>query len=139
MEVYLGSTPAGKVQVVRQGLYYVIHCRCALSGGRMYRLFVNCGTGEKDLGIVVPMDGGFGLDTRIPVKRLGEGTMEFRLIPKQEPRKETVLPIRPGEPFPGLSQLERARLAYRDGEPVALIAQPSSSPTGQWSEPKTSE
>ena len=45
----------------------------------MCRLFVRCGSREENLGIVVPMDGGFGLDTRIPVKRLGEGEMEFRL------------------------------------------------------------
>ena len=137
-EVYLGSTSAGKVQVLRQGLYYVFHCRCTLSGG-MYRLFASCGSREESLGIVVPIDGGFGLDTRLPVKRLGEGTMQFRLVPKQAERQETVFPIRPGEPFPGLSQLEKARLAYREGKPAAVVSQSSSSPIGQWSEPKTSE
>ena len=120
-EVFSGKQPSGKVQVLRQGLYYQFHCRCRLSGSGMYRLFVRCGSREENLGIVVPMDGGFGLDTRIPVKRLGEGEMEFKLVPKHhEHPGERFAPIYPEEPFSYLSGLKDAYLA-RQGDQLGIM------------------
>ena len=120
-EVFFGQLPSGKVQVLRQGLYYQFHCRCRLSGSGMYRLFVRCGSREENLGIVVPMDGGFGLDTRIPVKRLGEGEMEFKLVPKHpEHPGERFAPIYPEEPFAYLDRLKDAYLA-RQGDQLGIM------------------
>ncbi len=121
-EVLFGSVPAGKVQVLRQGLYYLFHCRCRLTGDVMCRLFVRRGDREESLGVVVPMGDGFGLDTRIPVKRLGEGSMEFRLVPKADrPRGETFVPIAPEEPFTYLEKLKDAYLDRRNGVLGAVI------------------
>lgn len=120
-EVFFGEVPAGKVQVLRQGLYYLFQCRCRLSGDIMCRLFVRCGSREENLGIVVPMDGGFGLDTRIPVKRLGEGEMKFTLIPKHGDRPgERFIPIYPEEPFSYIARLKDAYLA-RQGEQLGVM------------------
>lgn len=124
-EVFLGQLPAGKVQVLRQGLYYQFHCRCRLSGEDMCRLFVRCGSRKENLGIVVPMDGGFGLDTRIPVKRLGEGEMEFNLVPKHSDQTdhsgERFVPIYPEEPFSYLSRLKDAYLTHQGEQLGAMI------------------
>lgn len=121
-EVLFGSVPAGKVQVLRQGLYYLFHCRCRLSGDVVCRLFVRRGDREESLGVVVPMGEGFGLDTRLPVKRLGEGAMEFRLVPKHDKAQgETFVPIAPEEPFAYLEKLKDAYLARRDGQLGAMI------------------
>ncbi len=121
-EVLFGSVPAGKVQVLRQGLYYHFHCRCRLSGDVMCRLFVRRGDKEENLGVVIPMGDGFGLDTRVPVKRLGEGPMEFRLAPKHDkPREKTFVPIAPEEPFTYLEKLKDAYLAQQNGVIGAVI------------------
>lgn len=121
-EVLFGSVPAGKVQVLRQGLYYHFHCRCRISGDVVCRLFVRRGDKEESLGVVVPMGDGFGLDTRIPVKRLGEGTMEFRLVPKADkPKGGTFVPIAPEEPFTYLEKLKDAYLARQNGTLGAVI------------------
>ena len=69
--VYFGNRPVGKVQVTRQGLYYRFLCRCELTGDVMCRLWVSCADKRESLGLVVPVDGGFGLSTSLPVKRLG--------------------------------------------------------------------
>ena len=87
----------------------------------MCRLFVRCGSRDENLGIVVPMDGGFGLDARIPVKRLGEGEMEFRLVPKHgDHTGERFVPIYPEEPFSYISRLKDAYLA-RQGEQLGAV------------------
>lgn len=111
--VSLGGRELGKVQVLRQGLYYRFVCRCQLSGDVMCRLKVRCGDKEESLGVVVPMDGGFGLDTKLSAKKLGEGDMEFFLVPKHDEGK--FIPIYPEEPFSYLERLKDAYLVRKGG------------------------
>lgn len=119
--VYFGKQLAGKVQVQRQGLYYRFVCRCQLSGEIVCRLSVTCGSSRENLGVVIPMDGGFGLDTKLPVKRLGTGEMEFRLLPKHEAATETFVPIYPEEPFAYISRLKDAYLVRKNGQAGILL------------------
>lgn len=118
--VYFGNQLAGKVQVQRQGLYYRFTCCCRLSGDVVCRLRVTCGDRRESLGVVVPMDGGFGLDTRLPVKRLGEGEMAFTLVPKHEVPEGTFVPIYPEEPFAYIERLKEGFLAKK-GEQVGVV------------------
>lgn len=118
--VYLGNHPVGKVQVVKEGLYYRFICRCQLSGSGMYRLFAACGEKNENLGLVVPIEDGFGLDTRIPSKRLGSGKMEFCLRPKQTTSGHFV-PIYPEEPFSYIENLKDGFLSIQNGQPGLLI------------------
>ena len=60
--------PAGTVKVLRKGLYYYFSCRCCLPGDIIYRLVVSCGTLQENLGILIPKDCGFGIDTKLSVK-----------------------------------------------------------------------
>lgn len=118
--VTLGDKPVGKVQVLRQGLYYRFICRCQLSGEVIYKLLVTCGAHQESLGICVPMDGGFGLDTRLPIKRLGEGNPVFRMVPKHSQMEGQFVPVYPEEPFAYLAKLKNAYLAKR-GEEIGVI------------------
>ena len=87
---YEGKT-AGSVRVEKQGLYHCFHCQCAMPDEKMYRIHVVAGDDREDLGICIPVDGGFGMDKRIPAKRLGEGTPVFELVPKDWiPVKEVI-------------------------------------------------
>ncbi len=115
-EVTVGSRSVGRVQVRRQGLYYVFHCRCTLSGETPWRLEAACGEKKEDLGVLVPMDGGFGLDTRRPVKTLGEGKLRFTLLPKRIPHRTNFAPIYPEEPFAYIQKLKNAFLETRNGQ-----------------------
>lgn len=105
--VYFGTRLAGKVQVQRQGLYYRFTCRCRLTGEVVCRLRVVCGDRRENLGVVVPMDDGFGLDTRLPVKQLGEGEMMFSLVPRHERLTASVSPVYPEEPFSYIARFRR--------------------------------
>ncbi len=125
--VRMGPDTVGKVNVRRQGLYYRFTCRCRLSGDTLFRLRVLCGEKLENLGILVPVDDGFGLDTKIPVKRIGEGTMEFTLVPRHEKREGQFIPIYPEEPFAYISKLKQSFLVRKNGQLGIQI----SSSTGQ--------
>lgn len=114
--VYFGNQQTGKVQVQRQGLYYRFFCRCSLSGGVVCRLNMVCGGKQENLGVVVPVGEGFGLDTRIPAKRLGEGEPEFFLVPRHDRGDGTFVPLRPEEPFAYIRRLKEAYLACHEGQ-----------------------
>lgn len=119
-EVTFGGKAVGKVQVLRQGLYYRFLCRCHLSGDVICRLWVYCGDKSENLGVVVPMGDGFGLDKKIPVKRLGEGSMEFSLGPKHEQRG-TFVPIYPEEPFAYIERLKDSFLVQKNAQVGIMI------------------
>lgn len=104
----------------------------------MYRIRVR-GDRTEDLGTCVPMDGAFGLRTRIPAKRLGEQPFQFEIIGKHQKEREenkesvetvnsaksgedtenkerTFLPIHPDEPFAHIQLLPDAKLAEENGQ-----------------------
>ena len=115
-EIMLGSSPVGQVTVERQGLYYRFSCRCDLKEKGMYRLVASCNEKQEDLGTLIPKDGAFGLEKRVPVKRLGEGKAEFLLMGKDCARREKFIPVYPEEPFSYMSRLKDAYLARREGQ-----------------------
>ncbi len=125
--VYFGDGEVGKVQVSREGLYYRFSCRCILSGNVVCRLRVDCGGKRESLGVVVPMGEGFGLDTRVPVKRIGEGTPRFSLGAKTESRGEFI-PLSPEEPFAYLERLKESFLEIRNGQAGVVLK--ASAPDG---------
>lgn len=76
------NEPVGRARMEREGLYLHFFCRCRLPDSGLYRIHVISGGKREDLGICVPVDGAFGMDKRIPAKRLGEETPTFELLPK---------------------------------------------------------
>ena len=115
-DIKSGDKVLGRVKVERQGLYYLFSCRCSLTGEVMHRLLVRCGGKEEDLGVCVPVDGAFGVEKKIPCKRLGEGTPEFFLLPKHEKMEGKFIPIYPEEPFSYIHRLEGAFLKHQAGQ-----------------------
>ena len=115
-EVSQGAKPIGTVTVQRQGLYYHFSCRCILTGDVVCKLIVTCGEKQEKLGVLVPMDGKFGIEKKIPVKHLGEGTPQFRLMPKHEKMEGKFVPIYPEEPFSYMAKLKDAFLETQAGQ-----------------------
>lgn len=107
----------GTAAVEKDGLYYRFTCRCRGSG--IFHLRVSRGGKEESLGIPVPEGGEYRLRTRIPVSRFPAG--EFRFF-VEEPKKETFVPVIPGQPFPYLSKLKNARYALRNGTAGVILS-----------------
>lgn len=114
--VMQGGQPIGSVEVRREGLYYRFRCRCCLTGTVICRLIVYCGGASENLGVLVPVDGEFGLETRLATKRLGNGKPDFRAEPKHSELRGTFVPLSPEEPFSYLSRLKDAYLVRREGQ-----------------------
>ena len=120
-EIMLGGESVGQAVVRRQGLYYRFSCRCDLSGEVIYRITVTCGGKSESLGIPVPKDGQFQLDTNLAASRLGEGEPKFAAVPRRPDLGGMFVPISPEEPFRYLHRLENAFLARKDGQVGIVI------------------
>lgn len=126
-DIMLADQSIGTASVKRVGLYYSFCCRCRLSGDVIYKLIVSCGENEESLGVCVPRGNGFGLETRLPVKRLGEGSMRFFAAPRHRELKGRFVPIRAEEPFAYIDKLQKAHLEIRGGQMGIVLpeAEPS--------------
>jgi len=82
----------------------------------MYRLSVSCNGHHENLGVLVPVGDMFGLDTKLAVKRLGEGAFQFLVLPKHPQSQRQFVPIHPEEPFRYITRLQNAFLEVRDGQ-----------------------
>ena len=87
----------------------------------MRRILVIVGNQQIDLGVCIPVDGQFGLEKRIPCKYMGEGTPEFRIMPKYQRTGRRFVPVYPEEPFAYMTKLKDAFLEIRDGQAGVLI------------------
>ena len=114
-DVIGGGQAVGSAIITRQGLYYHVSCRCRISGEIMFRLIMEMGGTSRDLGILVPMDGQFGLNTRLCVKRQEEEKPRFYLKPKKHMAECSLVTICPEEPFAYLSRLDSAYLVRKNG------------------------
>ena len=142
---YQGKT-VGAVRAEKQGLYYCFHCRCTMPDDGMYRIHALTGDTREDLGICIPVEGKFGMDKKVPMKRLGEGALTFELVPKDwvpekdaaepelpaeeetvtepviaEEPEESFLPVSEEAPFEHLDKLENARMEVRDDQVGIVI------------------
>lgn len=122
-EIKQGDKVIGTVTVEKQGLYYRFSCRCRLTGEIMHRLVAVTGSGRTDLGVCVPMDGCFGVEKRVPCKKLGEGKPEFQLLPKHEGMRGRFVPVYPEEPFAYMTKLKDAFLATQNGQVGIVISE----------------
>ena len=119
--VMFGQETVGKVQVLRQGLYYRFICFCRMTGDVVCRLTVVCGDKRESLGVVVPTGDGFGLDKKVPVKQIGEGELRFSLVPRHEQVQGKFVPLSPEEPFAYIARLKDAFLAHQNGQAGVVI------------------
>ncbi len=106
---------AGQVTLKKEGLYWRILCRLENLEKGYYRLNVNNGSCVFDLGLCVPVSNGFGMNTTVPIKRIGEEGLTFFLESGKSGKQELFVPIRAEEPFAYLQRLEKAYLDRKDG------------------------
>ena len=119
--VYFGKQAVGRVMVRKEGLYYRFCCRCTLTGEVVCRLAVICEGEPVHLGILVPVGESFGLDTSLPVKRIGETAPVFQVLPGRGVTNGRFVPIKPEEPFAYIARLKDAFLAHQNGQAGVIL------------------
>ena len=120
-KIMLGQEVVGQANVVRDGLYYHIRCECDLKTGIICRVVASNGDHNENLGILVPQSGIFTLTKSIPIKRLGGGSIDFRIIPKHDKREGKFIAVYPQEPFRYIRQLQNAFMEYRQKHAGVVI------------------
>ncbi len=120
-DVKLADVTMGSATLKRDGLYWIVQCRCALGGEVMYDLTVSVGDHHEKLGLLIPEDSYHTLTTKVAVKRLGQGKPAFSLLPRHGSVRGQFVAVKPDEPFSYLNRLERAYLAIRDGQPGIVL------------------
>ena len=116
-----GGQTVGKVQVREEGLYRVFHCRCKFPGEIISKAVLWVGDCLIHLGVLAPVGDGFGLDTRIPRKRIPEGEWRFEVVPGRGVLAGRYIPIKPEEPFAYLARLKDAYLSRMGDQVYAVI------------------
>lgn len=122
-DILMGKEVIGKATVEQQGLYYRFSCRCNISGAVMCRITVSCNGHHENLGVLIPMGNGFGLNTKLAVKKLGKGPFQFRALPKHQKSEGEFIPVYPDEPFAYLTRLQNAFLEIRNGQVGVIIGE----------------
>ncbi len=111
----------GNAEMVREGLYYRIRVCCPEPVRVQF-----CGEkGVQNLGICVPAESGFVIETRIPIKRVGEGAVSFRL----EQEMGQFIEVFRDKPFVPLENLRNCVFCVYNGQ--AGVQSVISNPTGQ--------
>ena len=126
-KIYMGKEQVGQAWVYKEGLYYTFRCRCELESDIICRVLVSCGDHQVNLGVLVPEGKWYMLTKRIPIKLLGVGLFEFRILPRCQKHQDTFLCVYPEEPFRYIRQLQSAYLERRAGE-LGIVVQGTSEP-----------
>ena len=115
-EVSDGNAVVGKVQLIHEGLYYRIICRCQLSGDLVRRLYAVTESRRENIGVLVPEGDGFVLERRIPTKKLSGSNLQFHLSSGGSKLEGKVVPVCPEEPFLYMDRLKNAFLESENGK-----------------------
>ncbi len=91
-----------------------------MSSDVMHNLVVSCGERQESLGVLIPYGQEFGLDTKLAMKRLGKGALQFRITPKRDKIEEYV-PLSPEEPFAYIRRLKECYLVRHNGVCYAAL------------------
>lgn len=115
-EIKMDGQRIGEVEMKKEGLYYRFQCRCQLVQPNICTITLFSNGKEHKLGICVPTGNDFCLNTRIPIKYIGEGPFAFFATVKSSAEQERFCPIDPAKGFSELALLENARLCMRNNQ-----------------------
>lgn len=119
-DVKLGTEAMGKVYVMKKGLYYRFECACSLCGDIMHDLTLQVGEQEIHLGLLIPQNGVWRVNTQLPIKQVGKGIPTFYIKPRHIHMNGQVYHVKPDEPFRYLDSLESMYLTKQNNKIVLL-------------------
>ena len=133
--IRLNDKIVGSATAERQGMHVLIKCVCEAGDGDDSVALVTDGA-EIDLGIGIPMGNLVHFSKRVLWKQWEKRTA-LRL--QSRCKAGEAYAFIPGQEFEGISELPNARFNVESGMIVVKTDHSSVRPTGQWSEPSTSE
>lgn len=122
-DVYYRNRVFGRLYMEVNGLYYKISFQFK-SVDKVLRLIDRCDNGDISVGICAQTQKGFGIEKKIPVKRLGIGAHHFELVPAECNADAYFIELFEEKNCEAVTQLENARFCLRNGKPGLMITVP---------------
>ena len=116
--IYLTEKKVGEACLEKKGMFWHITLRCSVTGEQPFRILVESGTQQTDLGIY-PSDAVCGeVERWVSVKTLPIGGLSFQLVPQKTGQRILVLEKKP---FSALDKLSSGRFQTVAGQPEIFI------------------
>jgi len=129
------NTIVGQAELIKQGMYYRISCQCRLPKDGWYRLYLDNGVRDYDIGLFVPAAGEYRLVSSVPMRRFCGTDFQFTVKSMQPEEIGRFFSVEVHEPFAELMRLEHACYKMKNGQVGIWISElysnDSSKPTGQ--------
>ena len=84
-DIIMNRQVVGNARVDKEGLFYKIHCTCKVPDEAFYKIYMNDGEINRDLGICVPSGDFFVLTARVPCKQIKVESLSFSLELQMNP------------------------------------------------------
>ncbi len=117
-DIMMDGKNVGTVTIEKEGLYYRFFCRCHFEDKAVHSIWVFWEGGSRKLGVCIPEGKYACLNTKVPIKYIPSTELTFKIDHREN---DGFYPIDPGQPFPHMDKLTKARFATLDGKPGLVI------------------
>ena len=131
--IQFADTIVGTAAVTREGMFFLIRCQGSGSADVPRVVVARWGEEKRELGLCGKASDGWSLTARLNRKHVPPGRPVFSIAVKHVGALEKFIPIVANEPFAYISELKRAFLVMKAGQPGILLKDQmdNDSPTGQ--------
>ena len=116
------NSVVGKIYLAKQGLYCKLRCKCILNKTGIYRLHLKCFGTDRNLGVLIPDQMHYVLESTIAAKYVDFDHPQFYITGLRDNTDEEFVPICSDRPFAYIHKLENARIAIRDGKIGIMVS-----------------
>lgn len=109
-DITFQNNAVGTAVMREKGLYYEIHCVCAMNKAGLYRVRLEDGNTVLDLGTCLRVDDRYEIQTKLPKSKLSGNSVQFVLTDGETKPQGSFVPIIAGEPFLHLTKLPVSHL-----------------------------
>lgn len=119
--VFFCDQNVGAANISVCGLYMQISCNCRLPDQKIYKLYAQCNGSKIPLGVMVPKNGVFVLEKRIPVKNFEDTEMRFVILQYREVSDENAYFVLQNKPFAQLAELTQNAFLQEDTGKIKIV------------------
>ena len=114
--IYSLEKIVGTASVKKEGLYFLISCRCTFPMKGIYKIDIFSGGRTLHLGTCIPEGDTFVLQKRISVRSLAGEDLRFEINSSRNNQREEFICVATDKPFPCIGKLRAGKLIKQNGE-----------------------
>jgi len=117
--VTFNGQTVGRIELHKEGLYWIIGCVCSLENGPLYRLTATTDKDRLDLGTLIVYQNRYVLNTRISTKKAGNRFVDFQIkVPGDD---KMFIPVYTDKAFEKFDILDQAAFVKLGDQPGLQI------------------